>query len=98
VRKDLNLPLLPVTIANTGMANADSDPVAVRLITAQGNVADPKKYPEFAGNVATVDTRPFHYPQTSPEIGFIYHWNYNGESYFHIGESMGTAMLKLIKP
>jgi Carbohydrate esterase, sialic acid-specific acetylesterase len=98
VRKDLNLPLLPVAIANTGMANVDSDPVAVRLITAQGNVADPKKYPEFAGNVATVDTRPFHYPQTSPEIGFIYHWNYNGESYFHIGESMGMAMLKLIKP
>lgn len=98
VRKDLNLPLLPVAIANTGMANADSDPVAVKLIAAQGNVADPKKYPEFAGNVSTVDTRPFHYPQTSPEIGFIYHWNYNGESYFHIGESMGVAMLKLIKP
>lgn len=98
VRKDLNLPLLPMAIANTGMANANSDPVALRLVTAQGNVADSKKYPEFSGNVTTVDTRPFHYPLTSPEIGFIYHWNYNGESYFHIGESMGTAMLKLIKP
>lgn len=98
LRKDLNVPALPIVIANTGMADADKDPVAVRLMTAQGNVADPRKYPEFAGKVSTVDTRPFHYPLTSPEIGFIYHWNYNGESYFHIGESMGTSMMKLIKP
>ncbi len=98
LRKDLNLPGLPVVIGNTGMADADKDPTAVRLITAQGNVADPKKYPEFAGNVNAVDTRPFHYPATSPEIGFIYHWNYNGESYFHIGESMGKSMLTLLKP
>ncbi len=98
LRKDLQLPAMPFVIANTGMADADKDPVAVRLITAQGNVANPAKYPEFAGTVNTVDTRPFHYPQTSPEIGFTYHWNYNGESYFRIGESMGNAMIKLLKP
>ena len=98
LRKDLNLPALPVVIANTGMADADKDPVAAKLITAQGNVADPKKYPEFAGTVTVVDTRPFYYPLTSPEVGFIYHWNYNGQSYFQIGESMGNAMMKLIKP
>lgn len=98
LRKDLNLPALPVVIANTGMADADKDPVAAKLVTAQGNVADPKKHPEFAGTVTVVDTRPFYYPLTSPEVGFIYHWNYNGQSYFQIGESMGNAMLKLIKP
>ena len=89
---------MPVVIANSGMANAGQDPVSAKLISAQGSVADPKKYPEFAGTVSTVDTRPFHYPLTSPEIGFIYHWNYNGESYFHIGESMGASMMKLIRP
>jgi Carbohydrate esterase, sialic acid-specific acetylesterase len=98
LRKDLSLPAMPVVIANTGMADADKDPIAVKLITAQSNVSDPIKYPEFAGKVSTVDTRPFYYPLTSPETGFIYHWNYNGESYFHIGESMGNAMLKLMKP
>lgn len=98
LRKDLKLPAMPFVIGNTGMADVDKDPVAVRLITAQGNVADPTKYPEFAGTVSSVDTRPFHYPQTSPEIGFVYHWNYNGESYFRIGESMGNAMMKLLKP
>ena len=98
LRKDLGLPAMAVVIGNTGMANADADPRAVKLITAQGNVADSKKYPEFAGTVSTVDTRPFHYPLNSPEIGFSHHWNYNGESYFRIGESMGNAMMKLLKP
>jgi hypothetical protein len=97
LRKDLNLPNLLVVIGNTGMAGAGSDSNSLNLINAQANVADPAKYPKFAGTVSTVDTRPFHYPLTSPELGFIYHWNYNGESYFRVGDSMGAAMLKLMK-
>ncbi len=98
LRKDLNLPNMLVVIGNTGMADAGKDQNSLNLINAQANVADPAKYPQFAGTVSTVDTRPFHYPLTSPEVGFIYHWNYNGESYFRVGESMGAAMLKLMKP
>ena len=97
LRKDLNLPNLLVTIGNAGLADADKDINGLNLINAQGNVSDPIKYPKFAGNVTTVDTRPFHYPNTSPEIGFIHHWNYSGESYFKVGESMGVAMLKLMR-
>lgn len=97
VRKDLGLPKMPFVIANTGMADANNSPTALKLIAAQGNVSDPRKYPEFAGTVSTVDTRDFYFPQNSPEIGFSYHWNYNGESYFHVGESMGNAMLNLLK-
>ena len=98
LRKDLSLPATAVVIGNTGMADANADPRAVKLITAQGNVAYPKKYPESAGTPSTVDTRPFHYLLNSPEIGFSHHWNYNGKSYFRIGKSMGNAMMKLIKP
>jgi Carbohydrate esterase, sialic acid-specific acetylesterase len=98
LRKDLNLPNLLVAIGNTGMANAGTDKKSLDLINAQANVADPIKYPKFAGNVSTVDTRPYHYPNTSPGVEFEHHWNYNGESYFKVGESMGTAMLKLMKP
>ena len=98
LRKDLNLPNMLVVIGNTGLAWAGKDKNSLDLINAQANVADPIKYPKFAGNVSTVDTRPFHYPDTSPEIGFVHHWNYSGESYFKVGESMGTAMLKLMKP
>jgi Carbohydrate esterase, sialic acid-specific acetylesterase len=98
LRKDLNLPNMLVVIGNTGMARAGTDKNSLDLINAQASVADPIKYPKFAGNVSTVDTRPFHYPDTSPEIDFIHHWNYSGESYFKVGDSMGTAMLKLMNP
>lgn len=98
LRKDLNLPNMLVVIGNTGLAWAGRDKNSLDLINAQASVADPIKYPKFAGNVTTVDTRPFHYPDTSPEVGFVHHWNYNGQSYFKVGESMGTAMLKLINP
>lgn len=97
LRKDLNLPNMLFVVGNTGMAGA-YDGIGLELVTAQGSVSDPIKYPDFVGNVSVVDTRPFHFPNTSPEINFIYHWNYNGESYFKVGESMGTAMLKLMKP
>ena len=98
LRKDLDLPNMLVVVGNTGLAWADKDTNGRNLVNAQNNVADPIKYPKFAGNVSTVDTCPFHCPDTSPEIGFVHHWNYSGESYFKVGESMGTAMLKLMKP
>ena len=98
VRKDLGLPAMPFVIAITGMAVGDKDSNGFKLVTAQGNVANTSKYPEFAGTVSTVDTRAFYDPLTSPEIGFVHHWHYNGQSYYQIGESMGNAMLKLMKP
>jgi hypothetical protein len=55
-----------VVIGKTGMANAEADARTVKLIAAQGNVADPKKYPEFAGMVANIDTRRLHYMLSSP--------------------------------
>jgi Carbohydrate esterase, sialic acid-specific acetylesterase len=98
LRKDLNLPDMLVVIGNTSMAWAGTDKNSLDLINAQARVADPIKYPKFAGNASTVDTRLFHFQDTSPEIGFVHHWNYNGESYFKVGDSMGTAMLKLMNP
>ena len=98
VRKDLGVPTMPFVIANTGMANANSDAQALKVIAAQGNVSDPKKYPEFVGTVSTVDTRPFDFPFTSPETAFGHHWYYSGLSYFRIGEHMGNAMIKLMAP
>ncbi len=98
LRRDFGVPAMPVVIGNTGMAVEPTDTQAVALITAQGNVANPAKYPQFAGTVTTVDTRPFYFGNNSPAPTFGFHWNYNAESYFRIGESMGTAMVKLLKP
>ena len=96
LRKEFAAPNMRVAIANTGMACAPSDPGS--LIEAQGNVADPTRHPELAGTVATVDTRPFDYGELMGVNGQGFHWYFNGESYFNIGESMGQAMMGLLQP
>jgi len=96
VRAEFKTPKMPFVIATTGMSKARPDPMAMKVIAAQTAVSDPDKYPEFAGTVATVDTQTFDYGDNSPGRGGGYHWNYNGESYFHIGEHMGLAMMGLV--
>ena len=96
LRAEFSAPRMRFVIGATGMGDANLDPTAVALIAAQMAVADPAKHPEFAGTVATVDTRPFDYGINSPSPPNGYHWNFNGESYFHIGESMGLAMMNLL--
>jgi len=98
LRAEFHAPDMRVAIANTGMANADSDVNAGNLITAQANVADPTRHPELAGTVATVDTRPFDYGELMGANDQGFHWYFNGESYFNIGESMGLAMMGILQP
>jgi hypothetical protein len=55
------------------------------------------KYPEFKGNVKTVETRDF-FPKVeeSPkDQGFHYHQN--AGTYMQIGEAMGKGMIELLK-
>lgn len=91
LRSDLAVPNLPVVIANTGMANGSGGNVLV----AQMNVGNPALHPEFAGTVTTVDTRPFDFGTLLGGSDEGYHWNWNAESYFNIGESMGKAMMAM---
>lgn len=63
LRKDLGVKKLPVVIANTGMGGweipARYKAKVEKLMEAQLALADPKKYPDFKGNVAGVETRDF---------------------------------------
>ena len=92
LRNNLGVPKLPVCIGNTGMANGSGGNVLV----AQMNVGNSVLHPEFAGTVTTVDTRPFDYGELLGGSSEGYHWFWNAESYFNIGESMGRAMLALL--
>ena len=62
----------------------------------QMGMGDPKKHPEFAGTVASVETRGFSRPVKESPSNFDYHWNHNGESHYLVGEAMGQAMVKLL--
>ena len=94
LRVALQVPNLPVVIADTGMGNAPTG--AGSLIAAQGNVGDVTKHPEFAGTVKTVKTSQFDYGVIQGASSEGYHWNWNAQSYFNIGESMGLAMMSLL--
>jgi alpha-galactosidase len=110
LRKEFGAPEAPFVVATCGFgggSNLDSktghrtpwEPgsSADTIFNAQMNVSDPDKYPDFAGNVASVDTRPFfREPEESPRAqGF--HYNQNAETYMLVGEGMGKAMVELKK-
>ena len=95
VRKDLNAPLLPFVIAETGMSGwEEKHPRAVSLMKAQQAAAQTNA---FHGNVGFVATKDFYRPKESSPSGQAYHWNSNAETYYLIGEGMGQSMLKLIE-
>jgi alpha-galactosidase len=91
IRKDLNAPNLPFVIGATGQGGTLTGD-ALKLLEAQMAMANATKYPEFAGNVAAVDTRSFYRTKDVSPVDQDYHWNGNGESYYLIGDSMGNAI------
>jgi hypothetical protein len=96
VRKDLGTPALPFVIATTGMTGMQETNVrALALMEAQMAVA---RYPEFLGNVISVDTRPFWRPSSESPSDQGYHWNSNGITYLEIGLASGEAMKELVLP
>lgn len=93
VRKDLGAKDLPFVIAETGMTGPnEKHPRALALMKAQAAVA---RYKEFEGTVAFVSTQAFWRPDAVSPTKQGYHWNSNAETYYLIGEAMGTAMKKL---
>lgn len=90
IRKDLGVPKLPVVVAALGYPEG-------KVYDAQMAVGDPAKYPEFAGNVTSVDTRPFFRPAEQSPGGRPQYYYGNAESFLEIGEAMGRAMLELTK-
>ena len=100
IRKDLAIKNMPFVIANTGMGGWDI-PVRYKakvekLMTAQIALADAKKYPEFKGNVAGVETRDFQRTREESPSKQDYHWMRNWETYYLIGKSMGDSMITLL--
>jgi len=98
IREVFNKPNLPFVIASTGNSPAGPGPVSGYSAVEQAQlwqagVAQPT-------NVLSSDTRPFwRDPQESPATsGQGFHWNWNGESQFLIGKSLGDNMVNLLTP
>lgn len=97
LRKEFNAPDAPFVVA-TGCGNEGREGTGLIIAEAQLAVDGGKgKYPEFKGNVKSVDIRDFWPdPAKSPkEQGFHYHQN--AGTYMQIGEAMGRGMVELQK-
>ena len=53
------------------------------------------KYPEFAGNVLTVESRDFWIDATLSPRNQGFHYNGNAETYLNVGDALGRGMVKL---
>ena len=91
LRRDLRAPTMPVVVA--AIACGDG-----RVHDAQMAVGNPAKYPEFAGNVASVDTRPFCRSAELSPGGHAACYCGSAEAFLEIGDALGSAMLGLLKP
>jgi len=96
VRFDLGASDLPFVVANTGIGGTGITGDALTLAEAQLAVADPVKYPDFAGNVKAVDTRPFWRDASVSPANSGYHWNLNAETFYLMGDAMGDEMATMV--
>jgi alpha-galactosidase len=98
LRKEFDAPKAPFVIATIGFGgwkmSGPHKTVAEAQLAVSGNKG---KYPDFKGNVQTVETRGFwREPEVSPRNqGF--HYNQNAETYMLVGEALGKGMLKFLK-
>ena len=57
---------------------------------------DTGKYPDFAGNVLTVETRDFWKDALLSPRNQDFHYNGNAETYLNVGDALGRGMVKLL--
>ena len=96
LRKEFSVPKMPVVVATVGFDGYRLGSGGWKGVwAAQMAVGDPKQHPEFAGTVASVDTRDFWREVEESPRGQDYHYNRNAETYLLVGEAMGRAMVRL---
>ncbi len=96
VRKEFKAPRMPAVIATVGFGGHKMADKYVKILQAQMAVGDPKKHPEFAGTVASVDTRDFWREVDESPANQDYHYNRNAETYMLVGDALGRAMVRLL--
>ena len=98
LRAEFNAPNAPFVIGTIGFGGWEMSGPHLAVANAQLAVSGGAgKYPEFAGNVLTVETRGFwKEAEVSPrDQGF--HYNGNAETYLRVGDALGRGMLQLLR-
>jgi len=96
-RKEFDAPdakWVSATIAFGGWdLSGDGLTVAEQQLSVDG---DSGRFPEFKGNVKTVEVRDFWRGIGESPKSQDYHYNHNAETYFLVGDALGRAMVELL--
>ncbi len=97
LRRDLQAPKMKAVVATAGFGGYRINSGNWKGVwEAQMAVGDPEQHPDFAGNVASVDTRDFWREVEESPRNQDYHYHRNPEFYLLCGEAMGRAMVRLM--
>ncbi len=97
LRDEFKAPDAPFVVGTIGFGGEGMEkPEMLTIVEAQLAVdGESKKFPEFAGNVKSVDTRPFWIPADQSPKEQDFHYNQNAETYMNVGLAFGKAMLDI---
>ncbi len=96
LRKDFNAPNAPFVVA-VGCGSEGREGNGLTIANAQLAVSgESGKYPEFEGNVITVETRDYFPAVEESPRNQGFHYHQNAGAYMKIGEAMGRGMLEII--
>ena len=98
LRKEFDAPKAPFVIGTIGFGGWKMTGPHKTVAEAQLAVSGDKgKYPQFKGNVLTVETRGFWRNAEMSPRNQGFHYNQNAETYMLVGEALGKGMVKLKK-
>lgn len=98
LRDEFKVPRAPFVIATIGFDGWKMSGNQLAVANAQLAVSGDKgKYPEFAGNVLTVETRDFWKDASISPRNQGFHYNGNAETYMLVGDALGKGMVKLLE-
>ncbi|MEY3898349.1 MAG: hypothetical protein RLZZ214_3870, partial [Verrucomicrobiota bacterium] len=85
----------PFVVATCGFDGWAAAGNRLTLANAQLAVGNPALYPEFAGNVKSMEARGY-WRTSGPNTAQNYHYYHNAETYMLVGDAMGRGMLDLL--
>ncbi|GIW79484.1 MAG: hypothetical protein KatS3mg105_1291 [Gemmatales bacterium] len=97
LRTDFNAPNAKFVLATIAFEGKNLKGHGLTIAKAQLAVSgETGKYPEFRGNVKSIDARPFWRDKSVSPSGAGYHYNHNAETYMEVGNALGRAMAELL--
>lgn len=98
LRIDFDAPKAKFVLATLGHDGENQAGKFLTISNAQLAVDGGKgKYPEFEGNVKTVDARPFWKNEEESPMRQHHHYNQNAETFYGVGKALGEAMVELFQ-